>query len=154
MTGAAPDPVASGVPEVPRFTHDAFPTRRLDACVAFYTAFTGLRVVRTRGERGARVAWLAPHHAALPIFVFVEEAGPPAPVVGDEPLLRHLGFELDSRTGLDALHRSLIRAGHAATTPRVVDEVVGYVTLVRDPDGRVVEFSHGQDVSPRSWDRA
>jgi hypothetical protein len=36
----------------------------------------------------------------------------------------------------------------------VVDEVEGYVTLVRDPDGRVVEFSHGQDVSPRSWDRA
>lgn len=141
-----------GADPPPRFTHDAFPTRRLDACVDFYTGFAGLRLVRTRGEHGSRVVWLAQREALLPIFVFVEEPGAPRPIATDEPLLRHLGFEVESRALIDALHRRLCDAGLAPTPPRDVDDVVGYVTLVRDPDGRVVEFSHGQDVSPASWD--
>ena len=138
--------------EQPQFTHDAFPTRRLDACVSFYVTFTGLRVVRTRGEVGSRVVWLAPRAGTTPIFVFVEEPGPPGEVPADEPLLRHLGFEVGSRPALDALHARLASAGLGPTPPRDIDDVVGYVTLVRDPDGRVVEFSHGQDVSPAAWD--
>jgi len=105
-----------------------------------------------RGEAPERVVWLAPARAGSPVFVFVEEPGAPPTPVPRDPLLRHLGFELGSRGGIDRLYERLTAAGLDVTAPVRVDEVVGYVTLVRDPDGRVVEFSHGQDVSPASWD--
>lgn len=139
------------MPAPPRFTHNAFPTSRLDACVAFYEEFAGMRVVKRRGDAGERVWWLAPATSDLPIFVFVERADAATPA-DDGSLMRHLGFELDGREDLDALHARLAAAGLDATPPRYVDEVVGHVTLVRDPDGRVVEFSAGQDVSPAAWD--
>jgi catechol 2,3-dioxygenase-like lactoylglutathione lyase family enzyme len=138
--------------DAPRFTHDAFPTRRLDLCIDFYARFAALRLVRTRGEAPNRVVWLAPALTDAPIFVFVEEEGLPAAPPARDPLLRHLGFELPSRAAVDRLHARLAAAGHDPTEPRLVDEVVGYVTLARDPDGRVVEFTHGQDVSPACWD--
>lgn len=149
MTPGGATPSSSGAP---RYTHDAAPTARLDACVRFYVTFAGMRLVRLRGEPGSRVAWLAPVAADTPVFVFVEELGladrPPRP----EPLLRHLGFEVESRAALDDLYVRLRDAGHEPTEPRYVDAVVGHVCLVHDPDGRVLEFSHGQDVSPSAWD--
>lgn len=139
------------MPAAPRFTHNAFPTARLDACVDFYARVCGMRVVKRRGAAGERVVWLAPADVDLPIFVLAERPGPPD-AVAVEPLLRHLGFEVPSRAALDDLHAWLVATGHDATPPKYVDEIVGHVTLVRDPDGRVVEFSAGQDVSPASWD--
>lgn len=133
-----------------RFTHNAFPTARLDDCIRFYAECAGMRAVKQRGEPGERVVWLAPATADAPIFVLVESAAqrPPA----SEPLLRHLGFELPTRDAVDALHARLAAAGLDPTAPEFVDDVVGYIFLVRDPDGRVVEFNHGQDVSPANWD--
>ena len=136
----------------PRFTHNAFPTPRLDACVAFYRAFAGMRVVKRRGEPGERVYWLAPAAADLPVFVLVEKPSSGGPVADPDPLLRHLGFEVDTLDDLHDVHARLVAAGHDATAPQHIDDVVGTVTLTRDPDGRVVEFSHGQDVSPANWD--
>jgi len=140
------------VPPAPRFTHNAFPTARLDACVEFFGTFCGMRVVKRRGDPGERVVWLAPAGADLPIFVLIERPVVPDDTADGDPLLRHLGFEVDDRTALDALHARLVAAGHDASAPTYVDEIVGHVSLVRDPDGRVVEFSAGQDVSRAAWD--
>jgi len=150
--GPAAAPSEASASRAPRYTHDAAPTSRLDACVTFYRDVASMRLVRLRGTEGNRVAWMAPADVDRPIFVFVEELGladlPPHP----EPLLRHIGFEVDSRADLDALYARLLAAGLAPTKPQFVDDVVGHVSLVHDPDGRVVEFSFGQDVSPASWD--
>jgi catechol 2,3-dioxygenase-like lactoylglutathione lyase family enzyme len=142
---------ASDKPAPPRFTHNAFPTPRLDACVAFYEEFAEMRVVKRRGGPGERVFWLAPAIADLPIFVLIERPGA-GPVPRDDSGLRHLGFEVESRADLDALHARLATAGHAPTEPAYIDAIVGHIFMVEDPDGRVVEFSAGQDVSPDNWD--
>jgi catechol 2,3-dioxygenase-like lactoylglutathione lyase family enzyme len=135
----------------PRFTHNAFPTPRLDECVAFYEEFAEMRVVKRRGDSGERVLWVAPATTDLPIFVLIER--PHAdPVPRDAAGLRHLGFEVDSREDLDALHARFVAAGRQPTDPEYVNEVVGHIFMVEDPDGRVVEFSAGQDVSPANWD--
>jgi len=139
------------VTESPRFTHNAFPTPRLDACVDFYRDVAGMRVVKRRGDAGERVYWLAPATADLPIFVLVEKPQAPPPA-RHESFMRHLGFEVTDRAALDALYDRLARAGIDATAPEYVDETVGHIFMVRDPDGRVVEFSAGQDVSPANWD--
>jgi len=139
------------VPESPRFTHNAFPTARLDACAQFYCDVAGMRLVKRRGEPGERVFWLAPADTDLPIFVLVEKSGA-APPSRDEPIMRHLGFEVSDRAALDALDARVVAAGADATDPQYVDEIAGHVFMLRDPDGRVVEFSAGQDVSPANWD--
>jgi catechol 2,3-dioxygenase-like lactoylglutathione lyase family enzyme len=140
------------VPDSPRFTHNAFPTPRLDACVAFYRDVAEMRVVKRRGDDGERVYWLAPATTDLPIFVLVErpDASPPR----GASLMRHLGFEVQDRAALDALHARITADGYDATEPEYVDEIVGHIFMLRDPDGRVVEFSAGQDVSPANWDAA
>ena len=139
------------MPESPRFTHNAFPTPRLDACARFYRDVAGMRVVKRRGADGERVYWLAPATADLPIFVFVEKPRAPPPK-RDESFMRHLGFEVTDRAALDALHARIVGSGIDATEPEYIDEIVGHIFMVRDPDGRVVEFSAGQDVSPANWD--
>ena len=140
------------MPAPPRFTHNAFPTPRLDACVAFYEDFAEMRVVKRRGGVGERAYWIAPATADLPLFVLIER--PHAGTVPrDDSGLRHLGFAVDSREDLDALHARFVAAGYAPSDPRYIDETVGHVFMVADPDGRTVEFSAGQDVSPANWDR-
>jgi len=139
------------VSDTPRFTHNAFPTAHLDASVAFYEGVAGMRVVKSRGDRGDRVFWLAPADADLPIFVLVERPAPVLPA-RSEPLLRHLGFAVDDRAALEILHERIAAMGLDVTDPEYVDEIVGHIFIVRDPDGRAVEFSAGQDVSPANWD--
>jgi catechol 2,3-dioxygenase-like lactoylglutathione lyase family enzyme len=139
------------VPEEPRFTHNAFPTPRLDACVDFYREVASMRVVKRRGDPGERVYWMAPATTDLPIFVLVEEPDADA-TPRDGSLMRHWGFEVSDRAALDALHARIATAGHTPTDPEYVDEIVGHIFMLRDPDGRVVEFSAGQDVSPANWD--
>ncbi len=69
-----------------------------------------------------------------------------------DSMLRHFGFELHSREAVNAIYNELIRHNMEATEPMYVDEFTGYITMTQDPDGRWVEFSHGQDVSPGNWD--
>ncbi|MCA9773288.1 MAG: hypothetical protein KC466_12820, partial [Myxococcales bacterium] len=65
---------------------------------------------------------------------------------------RHLGFELADRAAVDAKAAELRAAGHEVAGPEYINPVVGYILMVRDPDGRVVEFSTEQDCSPANWD--
>lgn len=69
-----------------------------------------------------------------------------------DSMLRHLGFELNSKSGVDEIYQKLLEEGIQATKPVYVDEYTGYVTMARDPDGRWIEFSYGQDVSEMNWD--
>lgn len=135
--------------DAPRFTHSAFVSSHYEACLGWYADVARLRLVKERGDAGERVAWMAPADEDAPIFVFIESpAGDRAP----EPLSRHLGFEFASIAALEAHHARLLAAGRTPTPVEFVNEVVGTVFLLHDPDGRVVEFSHGQDVSPTNWD--
>jgi len=137
----------------PRFTHNAFLTAELEGCVEFYERFCALRVVkRYGGGEATPVAWLAPQDAESPIFVIAEAPGMPAVDRSSDPVLRHFGFDLGSAEAVDEMFDRLCAAGLEAAPPRDWGPVAGYLTFVRDPDGRVVEFSAGQDVSPANWD--
>ncbi len=115
-----------------------------------------MRLVKMRGESGERVAWVAPGAQDAPIFVFVEQSA-----LGDgvgaarraDPFLRHLGYEVGSRADLEALHARAEADGQSPTAIETIDEIVGTIFMVRDPDGRVVELTLGQNVGPDAWDR-
>jgi lactoylglutathione lyase len=124
-----------------RWTHVVVKVADLERSIAFYRRFCGLEVVRDGRPRGHTV-WLAP--AARP-------DGPPAFVLvlyltRVDFRLDHLGFQCEERAEVDRLAAEGARLGILAEPPFDGGGDIGYVTMVRDPDGHLVEFTFGQPI--------
>ena len=124
----------------PRWTHITINCSNLDRSIEFYTSLCGLSIVRDRRLEGRHNVWLGPETAPGedPIFVLV--------VVQDEVKARldHFGFQCESRAEVDRI-AELARAQNILVEPPLdVGGIVGYFTMVRDPDGHIVEFTAGQ----------
>jgi catechol 2,3-dioxygenase-like lactoylglutathione lyase family enzyme len=130
----------------PAFTHIALHVRDLDACIAFYRAFCGLRIVHERSDRGHRVVWLA-EPGREEEFIIVLIPGGPGRQQGEQDY-SHFGFALESRAAVDAMAERAAAAGCLVWPPREEPFPVGYYCGVRDPDGNFVEFSYGQPLGP------
>jgi catechol 2,3-dioxygenase-like lactoylglutathione lyase family enzyme len=142
-------------------THIALPVRNLDAQLVFYAKHTRMRVISTRKDEqtGLRTAWLAnerdirPDGGARFVIVLIE-GSLPRDVVGDEmkeeytflTSISHLGISLDTRDDVDRVAAMAKADGTLVLGPMYRNEVVGYICLLRDPDGNNVEFSVEQDL--------
>jgi len=127
----------------PRWTHVTINCSNIDASVDFYTSFCGLTIVRDRRIEGHHNVWLGPviKPGEDPIFVLV--------IVQDEVKARldHFGFQCDSRAEVDRI-AAIARQQDVLVEPPVdIGGVVGYFTMVRDPDGHMVEFTFGQPLA-------
>jgi catechol 2,3-dioxygenase-like lactoylglutathione lyase family enzyme len=124
----------------PRWTHITINVSNLDRSIEFYTSLCGLSIVRDRRPEGRHNVWLGPPTRAGedPIFALV--------VVQDEVKARldHFGFQCESREEVDRLARLAREQNILIEPPRDIGGVVGYFTMVRDPDGHLVEFTAGQ----------
>ena len=58
----------------------------------------------------------------------------------------HLGFEVAERSDIDDIAALAEQGGWLATPPLQLPYPIGYICMVRDPDGNTVEFSHDQGV--------
>jgi catechol 2,3-dioxygenase-like lactoylglutathione lyase family enzyme len=126
----------------PVMTHLAFHVRDLEACVAFYRDWCGTVEVHRREG----VAWLAePGKERDFIFVLLEGGPGRDQAAGD---YSHLGFALDSRDAVDVLAERARAAGILVWEPRQDPYPAGYYCGVKDPDGNMIEFSHGQPLGP------
>jgi len=134
-----------------QFTHNAIITSDVGRIVEFYTRWCAMRLVKDREADGVRVAWLAPRNLDDLVFVVIQTSRPDR-VLPDPSLGVHYGFQLDSRAEVDALHKLMHEAGVEVTAPSYEGQIVGYIFMAKDPDGRNVEFNAEQDVSPSSWD--
>jgi len=130
----------------PAFTHLALHVRDLDACIAFYREFCGMRVMHEREDAGTPVVWLA-EPGREGEFIIVLIPGGPGRDQSDRDL-SHFGFALDSRDAVDAIAAKAEAAGCLAWPPREEPYPVGYYCGLRDPDGNFVEFSYGQPLGP------
>ena len=123
-----------------RWTHITINCSDIDASVNFYTSFCGLTIVRDRRTEGRHNVWLGPTTKADedPTFVLV--------IVQDEVKARldHFGFQCESRAEVDRIAEIARQQNILVEPPVDVGGVVGYFTMVRDPDGHVVEFTFGQ----------
>jgi len=128
----------------PQLTHIALQVGNLDASVAFYQEFCGMTLSHKR--RDERVAWIAePGRADDFVIVLIERPGHRPQSEED---FGHLGFALESRAAVDDI---AARAGtRLAWPPRDHPFPTGYICGVRDPDGNVIEFSHGQPLKPEA----
>ncbi len=103
-------------------------------------------VVHERIDAGRRVVWLAePGREQEFIFVMVPGGAGREQAAND---YSHFGFALESRDAIDAIAAKARAAGYLVWEPREEPYPVGYYCGVRDPDGRMVEFSYGQPLGP------
>jgi lactoylglutathione lyase len=124
----------------------------LEASVAFNAHSTNLRVVKhsDASSTGMEVAWLSDRSPTDELsFVMLLQEGTPYNLPGAKPQLpwgpiSHLGFALASREEVDALAVEAEKAGLLKFGPTFLNPYAGYLCIVSDPDGDMVEFSHGQ----------
>lgn len=128
------------------FTHCALHVQDVDRSIAFYETFCGLEVVHAHGAPAQRTVWMAePGRQDAFVLVLVSGGAPRAPQEGD---MTHYGFALAQRADVDAIAARGKAAGCLHWEAMELPDPVGYLCALRDPDGYIVEFSHGQPLGP------
>ena len=85
----------------PTLTHLALHVPDLDACIAFYARFCGMRVFHERPGKGSRIVWMAePGKEREFIFVIMPGGADRALAAND---YSHFGFAMASREEVDAV---------------------------------------------------
>lgn len=124
-------------------THVALTVRDVDASVAFYGRYAGMRVVHSRGDAasGRRVVWIS--DATRPFVVVLIEADQ---VSARLEGIAHLGVGCSSRDEVDRLASMARAEGRLRMGPLDEGPPVGYYAIMADPDGHNLEVSYGQEI--------
>jgi lactoylglutathione lyase len=138
-----------------RWTHIALPCGNLDASIAWYRAFTPLVVLDRREDAEGQTAWLTHEGAAEDPFVLVlvsfnQARGARQPIMAP---FAHIGIEVPERAEVIAVAERARAAGCLTWEPTDLPAPVGFVCAITDPDGNVIEISHGQGVYAKARER-
>jgi len=133
-------------------THVALFVRDVERTVDFYKRFVGLHVVHDRVDDAVRVVWMSEQQHD-PEFVIVAISLSPADA-GVPPRMAHFGYDLPSRTAVDEIATRAQSEGLLMQGPTDAGPIVGYICMLQDPDGNLVEFSHGQPINPKHLKRS
>jgi catechol 2,3-dioxygenase-like lactoylglutathione lyase family enzyme len=139
-------------PTAPTWTHIALRVADVDASIAWYERFTPLRLLEKRQDDLGFGAWLGqPESAERPFILVLAQFLPESDPYKDHPRevlapFAHLGVELPTREDLDQAARDAEEAGCLAMAPLQLPPPIGYVCMLRDPDGNMIELSFDQGV--------
>lgn len=131
-----------GVAGRPGFTHLALRCRDTTATARFYQAVCGMSVVHEREGDRMPVYWVSARPLGVDFVLVLLSGGEDGPA----PRLDHLGFTVETRAQVDRIAARARELGILHMEPQDSGPPVGYWTIIRDPDGNHVEFSHGQDI--------
>jgi len=125
-----------------RWTHITFAVSDIERSIAFYQSFCDLVVLRDRRLEGGGTVWLGPATPSQgdPRFIMVIGKGEVS------CRLDHLGFQCEAKEQVDQIAEKAKQLGILELPPTDSGGVVGYFTMVRDPDGHRVEFTYGQPI--------
>ncbi len=136
-----------------QWTHLALHVNSLEASIAFYTRYASLRVIDRHSDAsstGMNVAWLSDRSPEDELsFVMVLQEGTPHSLPNAKPQqplgpISHLGFALASGEEVDAVASQARENALLKFGPTFLNPYAGYLCIISDPDGHMVEFSHGQ----------
>ena len=139
-------------PTEPRWTHIALRVKNIDDTIAWYSEFTPLELIDRRTDELGHGAWLGmPGPTDNPFILVVAEffdgsdpfAGTPQATLAP---FAHLGMELPAKEDVDAKAAKAADHGCLVMPPTVMPPPIGYITMLKDPDGNMVECSWNQGV--------
>ncbi len=139
-------------PTSPRWTHIALRVTDIDATIAFYTDYTPMELIDKREDEAGYGAWLGHTDSPeTPFILVVAQFFPDTDPFKDSPIatlapFAHIGIELTEREHVDDVAEKAKAAGILAFPPTDMPFPIGYICMVSDPDGNMVEFSHDQGV--------
>lgn len=148
-----PEPPAHGLrPSSARWTHIALRVSDIDATIAWYQRYTPLVLLDKRQDDDGFGAWLghpdgAEHPFILVLAQFLPHRDPfaPAPISTLAPF-NHFGIELPAKEDVDAVAARGEADGCLSFRPKMMPAPIGYICMLQDPDGNLVEFSYDQGV--------
>lgn len=152
MTEQQSGPVFDLRPERPRWTHVALRVADIEASIRWYEEYTPLELLERRADADGFGAWLGHPDAADRPFILVlaqflpghdPYAGTP---FGSLQPFAHLGIELPTREEVDDMAARGEANGCLSFPATQLPPPVGYICMLRDPDGNLVEFSFDQGV--------
>ncbi|WP_420451365.1 VOC family protein [Ilumatobacter sp.] len=139
-------------PASSRWTHIALRVTDIDATIDFYRSYTDLELLDRREDDDGYGAWLG--HADQKEFPFIlvlaqffpdRDPFAPAPLAKMAPF-NHLGIELPTKGDVDAIAARAEADGCLAMPATTMPDPIGYICMLEDPDGNLVEFSYDQGV--------
>lgn len=139
-------------PTEARWTHIALRVKDIAATISWYTDFTPLELIEKREDDDGYGAWLGmPGKTNNPFILVIAQffdgkdpfAAAPRTVLGP---FAHLGIELTTQTDVDAMAERGLAAGCLAMPATMMPAPIGYICMLKDPDGNTVEFSWDQGV--------
>jgi len=122
-------------------THIALVVSDLDASIAFYQRYAGMRVVHRRATPGGGVAWIS--DLTRPFAIVLAQGPTREPGLGP---FAHLGVACRSRDEVDRLVARAAAEGCLRGGPTDSGPPVGYWAFLSDPDGHTLELTYGQQV--------
>lgn len=139
-------------PPEPRWTHVALRVADIDATIEWYTTHTPLKLLNRRRDEAGYGAWLGHDDSPdKPFILVVAQFFPEADPFKDSPIatlapFAHLGIELTGRDELDRAAEVAREAGCLAMPPTDMPDPIGYICMLSDPDGNMIELSYDQGV--------
>jgi catechol 2,3-dioxygenase-like lactoylglutathione lyase family enzyme len=139
-------------PSEARWTHVALRVDDIDATIDFYTSMTPLELIDRRQDDNGFGAWLGmPEATNNPFILVVAQFLPGCDPYEDAPKevlapFAHLGMELPTQQAVDDVAARAAAAGRLAMPATMMPAPIGYICMVRDPDGNMIEFSWDQGV--------
>mgnify|MGYP003514127331 CR=1 FL=1 len=139
-------------PPQARWTHIALRVHDIDASIAWYTEYTPMELLDKRSDEFGFGAWLGQSDSPDKPFIlvlaqFFPETDPfkgaPQEVLAP---FAHLGIELTSHAAVDEIAARGEAGGCLGMTPTEMPPPIGYICMLRDPDGNMIEFSYDQGV--------
>ena len=139
-------------PTSSRWTHIALRVSDIDATIAWYQRYTSLELLDKRQDDDGFGAWLGhsdagEHPFVLVLAQFFEGHDPfaSAPLAKLAPF-NHLGIEVPTKADVDEIAARAEAEGCLAMPARMMPDPIGYICMLEDPDGNLVEFSFDQGV--------
>ena len=124
----------------------------MDATIAWYSEFTPLELIDRREDDMGYGAWLGmPGETNNPFILVIAQFFAHSDPFADAPIatltpFAHFGIELPNKDDVDAMAERAKEADCLAMPPTMMPQPIGYITMLRDPDGNMVEFSWDQGV--------
>jgi len=146
-------------PGQPRWTHVALRVTDIDATIAWYADFTPLELIDKRSDDMGFGAWLGmPGQTNNPFILVVAQFFPETDPFADAPIevlapFAHIGIEMPTQAEVDGVAARGSEANCLAMPPTQMPAPIGYICMLTDPDGNMVEFSWDQGVYSTLQDR-